>query len=60
MNWKAFFLILLAAGVTCGQKVDPNKYAVIINGPGGEATYTKQFEEWTAQLKSLLSDRYGF
>ena len=51
---------MLAVRVTCGQKVDPNKYAVIINGPGGEATYTKQFEEWTAQLKSLLSDRYGF
>ena len=42
------------------MQVDPNKYAVIINGPGGEATYTKQFEEWTGQLKSVLSDRYGF
>ena len=56
--------MVLAAGVTCGQKkptpVDPNKYAVIINGPGGEAVYTKQFEEWTAQLSSVLSDRYGF
>jgi hypothetical protein len=56
--------MVLAVRVTCGQKkqvqVDPNKYAVIINGPGGEATYTKQFDEWTAQLKSLLSDRYGF
>jgi hypothetical protein len=52
--------MMLAVRVTCGQKVDPNKYAVIINGPGGEATYTKQFEEWTVQLKSLLSDRYGF
>ena len=62
---RIFILILLAAGVTCGQTkktapVDPNKYAVIINGPGGEAVYTKQFEEWTAQLSSLLSDRYGF
>jgi hypothetical protein len=64
MIWRVFILILVAAGVTCGQKkltqVDPNKYAVIINGPGGEAVYTKQFEEWTGQLRSLLSDRYGF
>ena len=57
-------LILLAASATYGQKrtaqVDPNKYAMIINGPGGEAAYTKQFEEWTTQLRSVLSDRYGF
>ena len=62
--------MVLAVSVTCGQDnlpekkrpapVDPNKYAVIINGPGGEAVYTKQFEEWTAQLRSVLSDRYGF
>src|SRR6185503_14395777 len=63
MIWRAFILILVAAGVTWGQKaaqVDPNKYAVIINGPGGEAVYTKQFEEWTGQLSSVLSGRYGF
>src|SRR6185295_20268083 len=58
-------VMVLGVSVTCGQQkkpapVDPNKYAVIINGPGGEATYTKQFEEWTGQLKSVLSDRYGF
>ena len=62
---RILILILLAAGVTCAQtkkpvQVDPNKYAVIINGPGGEASYTKQFEEWTGQLSSVLSDRYGF
>lgn len=57
-------VVLMAVGVTCAQKkqaqVDPNKYAVIINGPGGEAAYTKQFEEWTQQLQTVLSDRYGF
>ncbi|HEY0765504.1 MAG TPA: hypothetical protein VGD61_24210 [Pyrinomonadaceae bacterium] len=58
-------VIVLAVSVTCAQtkkavQVDPNKYAVIINGPGGEAAYTKQFEEWTGQLSSVLSDRYGF
>lgn len=57
--------MVLAVSVTCAQtkrqaQVDPNKYAVIITGPGGEASYTKQFEEWTEQLSSVLSDRYGF
>lgn len=55
----------LVVSVTCGQtkktaQVDPNKYAVIIDGPGGEAVYAKQFEEWTGQLSSVLADRYGF
>ena len=53
-------LVLLAASVVCAQKVDPNKFAVIINGPGGEQAYAKQFEEWTAQLNSVLAERYGF
>lgn len=57
--------MVLAAGVTCAQtkkpaQVDPNKFAVIINGPGGEAVYAKQFDEWTGQLSSVLSGRYGF
>lgn len=55
---------MLAVGVTCAQKksvqIDPNKRAVIISGPGGEAVYAKQFEEWTGQLSSVLAERYGF
>jgi hypothetical protein len=46
-----------------GQKKaagDPNKFALIINGAGGEAAYAKQFEEWTTQLSSVLSERFGF
>ena len=42
------------------QTSDPNKFALIINGAGGEAAYAKQFEEWTRQLNSVLSDRFGF
>jgi hypothetical protein len=53
-------LVLLAACVVCAQKADPNKFAVIINGPGGETAYAKQFEEWTGQLSSVLAERYGF
>lgn len=66
-------LILLLAGVVCGQKpagpaapkrkpapVDPNKFALIINGAGGEAVYAKQFEEWTNELNSVLAERFGF
>ena len=41
-------------------KGDPNKFALIINGAGGEAIYGKQFEEWTGQLSSALSSRFGF
>jgi hypothetical protein len=33
---------------------------LIVNGAGGEAVYAKQFEEWTGQLSSVLSSRFGF
>src|SRR4029079_19336509 len=57
----ALILILSFAGVACAQKSsDPNKFAIIINGAGGEAVYAKQFEEWTGQLSSVLSSRFGF
>ena len=62
----SFVLVLLVVAVVCGQApkkkgpVDPNKYAVIINGASGEPEYGKQFEQWTTQLGSLLSERYGF
>ena len=53
-------LVLLATCGVCAQRVDPNKFAVIINGPGGEQVYAKQFEEWTGQLSKVLAERYGF
>jgi len=54
-------LILSFASVVCAQKSsDPNKFAVIVNGAGGEAVYAKQFEEWTGQLSSVLSAKFGF
>ena len=53
-------LVLLAASVVCAQKVDPNKFAVIVNGPGGEPAYAKQFDEWTKQLSGVLAERFGF
>jgi len=65
----SFILIMLPACVACAQTVspqkksaplDPNKFAVIINGAGGEPVYAKQFEEWTSQLSSVLSERFGF
>ena len=52
--------ILLFASIVCAQKSDPNKFAVIINGAGGEAVYAKQFEEWTRQLSSVLAAKLGF
>jgi len=50
--------ILLFASIVCAQKSDPNKFAVIINGAGGEAVYAKQFEEWTRQLSSVLAAKF--
>src|ERR1041385_1569222 len=41
-------------------KSDPNKFALIINGASGEEVYGKQFAEWTGQLTSVLSSRFGF
>jgi hypothetical protein len=42
------------------SQADPNKFAVIIVGAGGEEAYAKQFEQWTTELSSALSDRFGF
>lgn len=64
-------LVMLLASVVCAQTtrpvepkkkspIDPNKFAVIINGASGEHLYAKQFEQWTAELSSVLSERYGF
>jgi hypothetical protein len=53
-------LILFISASSAAQKSDANKFVVIINGPGGEPAYTKQFSEWTAQLRSLLAQRYAF
>ena len=68
---SAVVIVLLLAGLVCGQTttnvaikkkspIDPNKFAVIINGAGGEPAYAKQFEQWTNELNSVLSVRYGF
>ena len=60
---KGLLLTLALASSVCAQKkvqADPNKFALIIDGAGGETTYTKQFEQWTTELQSALSDRYGF
>lgn len=54
---------MLLAPAVCAQKqvaADPNKYAVIINGAGGDPAYAKQFEQWTAELKSALLERFTF
>jgi hypothetical protein len=70
-----FALVMLLACVACAQTttaplppvapkktapVDANKFALIINGAGGEPVYAKQFEQWTKELSSVLSERFGF
>ncbi len=39
---------------------DPNKYALIISGVGGEEEYSKQFARWSAELKTALTDKLAF
>jgi hypothetical protein len=69
----ACVLVLLLACVVCAQTpsepaapkrkpapLDPYKFALIINGAGGEAVYAKQFEQWTSELNTVLSERFGF
>lgn len=66
----SLFWIFLLTAVVCAQttvnpkpklaQIDPNKFAVIINGASGEEEYGKQFGEWTNQLRNSLSKRYGF
>jgi len=41
-------------------QIDSNKFAVIINGAGGEEEYAKQFEQWTKDLITALTQKYGF
>src|SRR5262245_36497627 len=54
------FLWLPAVVPAQKKAIDANKFAVIIDGPGGEQAYTQQFEEWTGQLRSALTEKFGF
>ena len=60
--WVALcaFLWGTVSGQTRRAPVDSNKFAVIIDGASGEAAYAKQFEQWTNDLSSVLSERFGF
>lgn len=40
--------------------VDPNKFAVVVAGVGGEEAYTKKFTALAAELYSALTTRLGF
>src|SRR5262245_36758640 len=39
---------------------DPNKFAVIISGAGGDESYSTRFAKWAADLRSALVGRLGF
>jgi hypothetical protein len=61
---------LLFTSVVCAQttvtpkpklaQIDPNKFALIIDGASGEEEYGKQFQQWTNALRDALTSRYGF
>ncbi len=66
----SFIALVVVPSLVCPQttvnnkpklaQIDPNKFALIINGPGGEEAYTKQFQKWTDDLQKALTERYGF
>lgn len=62
--WVCLLLACVASGQTPVKKkavpIDANKFVLIINGPGGEVAYAQQFEEWTTQLRSALTEKFGF
>jgi hypothetical protein len=39
---------------------DPNKFAVIISGIGGDEAYSTRFAKWAGDLRSALVGRLGF
>ena len=53
-------LFVTVASAQNNTHADPNKFALIVTGAGGEPAYAKQFEQWTMELQAALSDRYGF
>ena len=70
ISCSAIAFILLLSSLVCAQTtvktkpklapIDPNKFAVIINGASGEEEYGKQFQQWTKDLQQALNTRYGF
>jgi hypothetical protein len=69
-RFASITLIFLLTSLVCAQTtvtqkprlapIDPNKFAVIINGASGEEEYGKQFQQWTKDLQDALNKRYGF
>jgi len=53
-------LFVTVASAQNNAHADPNKFALIVTGAGGEPAYAKQFEQWTTELQAALSDHYGF
>src|SRR5262245_14704776 len=39
---------------------DPNKFAVIISGIGGDEAYSTRFAKWAGELRAALVERLGF
>jgi Peptidase C13 family len=39
---------------------DPNKFAVIISGIGGDEAYSTRFAKWAGDLRAALVERLGF
>ena len=63
MKYLLLIACLLFGTVASAQSnahADPNKFALIVTGAGGEPAYAKQFEQWTTELQAALSSHYNF
>jgi hypothetical protein len=49
-----------AQGAAARPAADPNKYAVILSGAGGDEEFAKRFAGWAAELRTSLVERFGF
>lgn len=71
MNFILRLLLTVSLFVVCSppmkaradetvRRSDPNKYAVIISGAGGEEAYVKQFAAWSDELRRTLVEKLNF
>jgi hypothetical protein len=46
--------------MTPAKPADPQKFALIIAGIGGDEEYSTKFAKWSGELRELLVNRFGF
>jgi len=55
---------VLSAGVLLGAQVAfaqvPQRYAVVVSGANGEASYAEEYAQWRDALVTALKDKFAF